>query len=267
MTIESATYLNDLNSSYPAGTDQKQEGNDHIALIKAVSKATFPGMAGRAWRLQNKSGTYTLVGTDNMSWINFTSTATLNLTAAATIGNGFMAVIRAISGVTVTIDPNSSELINSAATFTLKPNCAGLLLCTGGTWSFLLIQGQSETELTTPTLTRPTLSSPRETISSGSASGAQSLDLANQTYFAYTMTGNVTFSFANVPSTGLAICATVELTQGGSGSYTATWPGAVKWPSGVAPTLTTTVGKTDIITLLTRDGGTTWYGFVAGQNY
>lgn len=46
MTVESATYIDDLNSSYPATNDEKQEGDDHIRLIKAVLLATFPNIAG-----------------------------------------------------------------------------------------------------------------------------------------------------------------------------------------------------------------------------
>jgi len=58
---------------------------------------------------------------------------------------------------------------------------------------------------------------------------------------------------------------TLIITQGGT--RTITWPGAVKWPGGVAPTLTATAAKVDILTLVTDDGGTNWYGLVAGQNY
>ena len=50
----------------------------------------------------------------------------------------------------------------------------------------------------------------------------------------------------------------IKLIQGGSGSYTITWPGTVIWSGGTAPTLTTTVGKTDIITLF--HDGTSFYG-------
>ena len=46
MTVESATYISDLNSSYPAGTDAKSEGDNHIRLIKSTVKATFPNVNG-----------------------------------------------------------------------------------------------------------------------------------------------------------------------------------------------------------------------------
>ena len=46
MTVESATYIGDLNASYPAGTDAKSEGDDHLRLIKSVLKTTFPNING-----------------------------------------------------------------------------------------------------------------------------------------------------------------------------------------------------------------------------
>jgi hypothetical protein len=115
-------------------------------------------------------------------------------------------------------------------------------------------------------LTRPVVGSIHENISVANVTGAQAINVNPQNYFAFTLTGNTTFSFSGVPSTGVALAVTVELIQGGAGSYTVTWPGTIKWAGGVAPTLTTTVGKTDVITLVTRDGGTSWLGFVAGQN-
>lgn len=42
MTVESATYLGQLDSTLPAGVDAKSEGDQHIRLIKAVLKSTFP---------------------------------------------------------------------------------------------------------------------------------------------------------------------------------------------------------------------------------
>lgn len=235
--------------------------------VLARIRENFVSITGRAWRRQTKSAGYTAVLADNMSWLNFTSSATLSLPAAATAGNGYMLIARAGSGVTLTIDPDGSETVNGATTLSLVNLGAAILLCDGAVWVALVVQSAAATTLTDAALTRPVMGSPRENISTGSASGAQALDVASQSYFAYTLTGNVTFSFSNVPATGTAISVTVELLQDGTGSRTVTWPASVKWPGGVAPTLTTTAAKTDIVTLLTRDGGTTWYGFVGGQNF
>ncbi len=46
MTVESATYINTLDATYPAGTDAKSEGDDHLRLIKSAVKATFPNVSG-----------------------------------------------------------------------------------------------------------------------------------------------------------------------------------------------------------------------------
>jgi len=51
----------------------------------------------------------------------------------------------------------------------------------------------------------------------------------------------------------------LEIVQG-STARTITWPASVKWPSDVAPVLTTTDNAVDIVHLWSRDGGTTWHG-------
>jgi len=47
MTIETATYVTELNASNPANTDTKQEGDDHLRLIKACLLASFPSVDTR----------------------------------------------------------------------------------------------------------------------------------------------------------------------------------------------------------------------------
>lgn len=44
MPLESASYIDGLNPSYPGATDQVQQGDDHIRLLKAVIKSTFPNI-------------------------------------------------------------------------------------------------------------------------------------------------------------------------------------------------------------------------------
>nr|WP_052814183.1 tail fiber protein [Sphingomonas melonis] len=46
MSLETASYIHQLNSSNPSGADRLKEGDDHIRLIKAALKATFPGLTG-----------------------------------------------------------------------------------------------------------------------------------------------------------------------------------------------------------------------------
>ena len=71
-----------------------------------------------------------------------------------------------------------------------------------------------------------------------------------------------TFTFSNVPSTGVS-SLTLILTDGGS--QTVNWPASVTWGGGTAPTLT--ASGTDVLTFITTDGGTTFYGMTGGLNF
>lgn len=46
MSLESATYIDDLNVSNPAATDTLSQTDDHIRMLKSVLKATFPNVSG-----------------------------------------------------------------------------------------------------------------------------------------------------------------------------------------------------------------------------
>lgn len=46
MPLESALYISDLNVANPASTDSVAQADDHIRLIKAAIKATFPNING-----------------------------------------------------------------------------------------------------------------------------------------------------------------------------------------------------------------------------
>jgi len=44
MSLESGTYISDLVSSNPTGTDNRNQGDDHLRLIKSTIKASFPSV-------------------------------------------------------------------------------------------------------------------------------------------------------------------------------------------------------------------------------
>lgn len=46
MTVESVTYIDDLDPNYPASADGMAEGDNHIRNIKSAIKATFPNIDG-----------------------------------------------------------------------------------------------------------------------------------------------------------------------------------------------------------------------------
>lgn len=104
----------------------------------------------------------------------------------------------------------------------------------------------------------------RETLSTVAAAGAtETLDLGSGNVHDVTLDANCTLTFTGTAAS--AACSfTLILRQGGSGSYTVTWPASVDWPGGTAPTLSTAVGRVDVFSFLTVDNGTTWLGFTAG---
>ena len=48
MTVESASYISQLNKSNPAASDNISEGDDHLRLIKSVLQTQFPNLATTA---------------------------------------------------------------------------------------------------------------------------------------------------------------------------------------------------------------------------
>lgn len=78
------------------------------------------------------STTYTAGAADRASTIVWTSgIGTLGITAAATLGNDWFVMVRNSGTGDLTIDPNSSELINGATTLTLSPGDSAIVVSNG----------------------------------------------------------------------------------------------------------------------------------------
>jgi len=90
------------------------------------------------------------------------------------------------------------------------------------------------------------------------------MDLTLGTYFypQFTYVNNVTMQFDNPAPAGKVSAFTMEvLTTAG---YTATWPASVTWAGGTEPAWTD--DGIDIVSFITRDGGTSWHGMLGGLN-
>lgn len=95
--------------------------------------------------------------------------------------------------------------------------------------------------------------------------GGTSIDCDEGNVFYKTISIGTTFSFdysgINL-TTDDAYAFTLILTA--SGAVTVTWPASVDWAGGTAPDAPAS-GETDVLVFVTRDGGTTWYGFQSGD--
>ena len=80
--------------------------------------------------------------------------------------------------------------------------------------------------------------------------------------FTLSTSGNTTFTFSSAPTSGLSFAFTLKITAGGT--HTLTWPASVDWAGGTAPDAPAS-GETDMYVFMTTDGGTNWYGFLAGD--
>jgi hypothetical protein len=135
--------------------------------------------------------------------------------------------------------------------------------------SGIAIDDSDNLQMADNAIVRPELKDYAETRTApSSSSGTLELDLENGNHFEVTLTESIsTLTLSNPPASGKAGAFTLAITQGGSGSYTVSWPGSVQWAGGSAPTLTTDVGAVDILTFITYDAGTTWYGGVFGLDF
>jgi hypothetical protein len=87
-------------------------------------------------------------------------------------------------------------------------------------------------------------------------------DLDASNIHSVTLGGNRTLALSNADTGQVFV---IRLVQDGTGSRTVTWFSTIKWSGGVAPTLTTTVSKTDVFGFICT-GENTYDGFVIGQN-
>lgn len=80
MTIEASQFINTLNTSFPRSTDLLKEGDDHIRLIKANLKNTFPNITNSV-----------AISSDTLNYLNSSLTATpagIKFNSSVSIANG-----------------------------------------------------------------------------------------------------------------------------------------------------------------------------------
>jgi hypothetical protein len=128
MALEAATWVNDLVPANPASTDAATQGDDHLRLIKAALKATFPD-ASQAFYFPNvlsKSANYSAVAADDNSLILVDATAgpvTITLPDVTTVINGYRSVVKkidaSVNAVTVKDGNVTPATIDGAASVAL----------------------------------------------------------------------------------------------------------------------------------------------------
>ena len=98
-------------------------------------------------------------------------------------------------------------------------------------------------------------------------SGVCRLHAANANAFIIDLRANTTLVIAPGADAAGAMSLSLVLVQDATGSRTVTWPSSVDWGTTGAPTLTTTASKADVVTLMSVNGGRTWYGFLSAKGF
>ena len=187
------------------------------------------------------------------------------------LGNGTSAVQFVAPGTSGNVlTSNGTTWTSSTPAESMVYPGVGIAVSTGTAWGTSKtsptgdVVGTSDTQtLTNKTIEAGTFTNGyTEEVATANTSTAYTINLANGSVQILTLTGNCTFTF---PTATAGKSFIMLLKQDATGSRTVTWPAAVKWPNGTAPTITSTASKLDKY-IFTSDG-TNWYGSNAGQNY
>jgi len=202
----------------------------------------------------------TVLGGTGASTSAWTGSPTLSGTVTATTFIG--AVTGNITGnVTGDLTGNVTGNVTGDVTGNVTGDASGNLLLSGGTMAGVIDHNDLG-------VTKPLLKDYSETINViASSTATTAIDVSLGNVVDMTLDNSPTLTFTNPAPTGTGGSFTLMLRQDASGSRTVTWPGSVRWAAATAPTLTTTASRVDIITFVTMDEGTKWYGFVAAQDF
>lgn len=140
MTAKRIPALTALTGAATANDDDLVIFDTSANETKRISRVEFfnniPSNFASKIVISNKTGTYTVIADDFGKVINCTSsTFTVSLTAAATLGAGFHCWIwNTSAGGVITIDPNASETIDGVSTLILRIGEGVQVICDGTNW-------------------------------------------------------------------------------------------------------------------------------------
>jgi hypothetical protein len=205
--------------------------------------------------LRNGSGNFA-AGTITAALTGNASTATALQTARAINGVNFDGT------AAITVAAAASTLTGS----TLAAGVTASSLTSVGALTALTMAGTVSTA--DNVIARPRFTDYAETYTTPAISaGTLTLNIENGNVFRVSRNANITtVTISNPAATGNACSFTLIFDANGT-SYTITWPAAVKWPGGTAPTITTTNSRSDMFVFYTNNAGTTWYAMTAAQNF
>ena len=256
VTVDSASVLVKDRVQFEGATADSYE---------TILLATDP-TADRTITLPDATGTVALAGgastavtvadtTDTTCFVGLFESATGDLGPKSDAGITYNAGTGTLTATAFAGPVTGNVTGNASGTAATVTGAAQAAITSVGTLTGLTMGG--ELAAVDQVISRPVMKDYAETKV---AMAAHAVDLSLGNVQTYTLSGNQTLTFTNPPASGKAGSFTLIVTNGGSA--TLTWPTSVDWAAATAPTLT--ASGVDILTFLTIDGGTIWYGFLAG---
>jgi len=245
------------NSTRDAYVDHDSDSGIHVQSSTLAARP-IAGTVGRKW-MTTDTGSVKLWFDNGSAWeeivVSNAATATVLQTARTINGVSF----NGSANITITVD--AGTLTGS----TLDEGVVSSQLTSLGTLTSLTMGGTINA--VDNVISRPRFTDYAETYTTPTISaGTLALNIANGNVFRVSRNANIsTVTISNPSGTGNACSFTLIFDANGT-SYTIAWPAAVKWPAGVAPTITTTSGRSDVFVFYTNNEGTTWYAMTAAQN-
>jgi microcystin-dependent protein len=123
MALESATYINDFVTTNPVSTDAVAQGDDHLRLLKAVLKASLPGIAAPRYLEQARANVASASAPDiwaaTTNYVNITGTTTITDFADADFSGQtklvrFDDVLTLTHGASAIVLPGSADITTAA---------------------------------------------------------------------------------------------------------------------------------------------------------
>lgn len=91
------------------------------------------------------------------------------------------------------------------------------------------------------------------------------IDLNASNFWRIPMTGDIAaFSFMNLPTVDNQLASVQIVLEGDGTPRSIVWPMGTLWAASTEPTLS---GGTDVVQLVSWDRGTSWLGFLLGQDF
>ena len=205
-----------------------------------------------------RTGTVGLTGSTGMSITSTGNTFTFTNTGVVSV-DGSTGAITNIAKLNVA--QNFTEIQNFSKSLTINSSTSGPAVLGGLTADF-----------TKNTIFRPTLQFYDEPISNLTVdvgNNILTLDLSIAQVFVVTLNttiASIQILGSNSSVSNRTIGFTLILKSANPTATVTTW-GSIRWPGGIAPTLSTGTNKTDIFSFVTVDNGVSYFGFIGGQNY